>query len=250
MDGFMAPLREEALARLHFLADRGRKLGLLRGISGVGKTSLLRQFMLARRRVGDDVSLLDLTGTDGRELLARLAQRLDRRLSSDTSRLQCWRSIADRIWTNHLQRLPTILLLDNVDLATEEASSIVLRLLHLEECSQARVTIVLSVDARGAARLDRRLIELVDLTMLLQPWTEEEVTDYLVHELARQERDFPAPTHDAARRIHELTGGVPRDVARLVELTMLATRTLDHDAFDADTVELVSQEWTALPTAA
>lgn len=250
MDGFLVPLREEALARLHFLADRGRKLGLLRGMAGVGKTSLLRQFMAERRRLSDDVALLDLTGADGRDLLSQLAHRFDRRRTSDLSRIVLWRAIADRIWANHLQRVPTIILLDNLNLATEEASSIVLRLLQLDECAQAKVTVILSVDAHGKTRLDRRLLERIDLTMQLQPWSEEEVADYLLHQVVRQERGFPAPTHDAAQRLHELTGGVPRLVTRLVELALLATRTLEHDSLDAETVELVSQEWTALPAAA
>jgi general secretion pathway protein A len=250
MDGFLVPLREEALARLHFLADRGRKLGLLRGIAGVGKTSLLRQFMAERRRMSDDVTLLDLTGADGRELLSQIAQRFDRRRTIDLSRITLWRAIADRLWTNHLQRIPSLLLLDNLDLATEEASSIVLRLLQLDECTHAKVTVILSVDAHSTKRLDRRLLERIDLTMQLQPWSEEEVADYLLYQVVRQERGFPAPTHDAAQRLHELTGGVPRQVARLVELALLATRSLDHASLDAETMELVSQEWTALPAAA
>ena len=49
---YQSPTHEEALARLHFLVEQHRRLGLLLGPAGSGKSLLLEVFAAATRRRG------------------------------------------------------------------------------------------------------------------------------------------------------------------------------------------------------
>ena len=57
---------EEALARSEFLIDQGKRLGLVIGPSGVGKTTLLEQLILIRnaQKPREHVVRVDLRAAD------------------------------------------------------------------------------------------------------------------------------------------------------------------------------------------
>lgn len=247
---FAAPPQEESLARLHFLVERRRRVGLLRGVPGSGKTWVLRRFGFERRRAGDDVALLDVLGADGRELLWQLAQRLHCRIGAQENRFHLWRTITDRLLENDLQQRATVLLIDNIDQATDEASSIVLRLLHLEEKVQPRLTVILSVDERSPRRLDPRLVDLVDLTMVLEGWSERDVARYLSERTQKVERGAVQVDSDAPRRLWQLTGGNARQVVRLTDLAIVAASAASDRQLGPQLLDQVCAELTALPAAA
>ena len=57
-----SPTHEEALARLHFLVDHHRRLGLLMGPPGSGKSLMLEFFADQLRRGGRPAARVDLLG--------------------------------------------------------------------------------------------------------------------------------------------------------------------------------------------
>ena len=72
---FMNAPQEEALARLHFLVDHRRRLGLLEGPAGCGKTMLM-DIAGRIRQQGRQVVTMNLMGLDAGEFLWRLAAGL------------------------------------------------------------------------------------------------------------------------------------------------------------------------------
>ena len=66
-----SPTHEEALARLHFLVDDGRRLGLLSGSRGSGKSLLLQVFARQIRRVGLPLARLNMVDRKSTRLNSR-----------------------------------------------------------------------------------------------------------------------------------------------------------------------------------
>src|SRR5262245_7911618 len=60
---------EEAVARLEYLVDARRRLGVLLGESGVGKSFMLRVASDCLERKGYAVATVDVAGVGSRELL-------------------------------------------------------------------------------------------------------------------------------------------------------------------------------------
>src|SRR5215467_2278919 len=73
---FKNPVQEEALARLHFLTEEQRRLGLLLGPRGCGKTLTLEVFARALRRTSAQVTNVNLLGIDLHEFLWLTAAEL------------------------------------------------------------------------------------------------------------------------------------------------------------------------------
>ncbi len=127
-DFFMGSTQDEALARLHYLSDRHKRLGVVHGTHGVGKTWVLQRYASEVRRRGCDVISLDLAGRDGREFLHQLADGLHARVSRQEARYQLWRGILDRLRENRLLHTTTVLLCDHFDETTDEVR---LSLIHI-----------------------------------------------------------------------------------------------------------------------
>ena len=69
---------EEAIARLDFLADQHKKLGIILGPSGIGKSTLLNYFSAKRNSQvpREQVVLVDMSGINEEVIAARVAAAL------------------------------------------------------------------------------------------------------------------------------------------------------------------------------
>ncbi|HEY2759432.1 MAG TPA: AAA family ATPase [Pirellulales bacterium] len=234
---FAAPTHEEALARLHFLVDEARPLGLLLGPAGSGKSLVLEVFARRLLRAGAQVANLNLSGLDLHEFLWLIAAELginpDRREDS----FRIWRGILDRLTENRYQQLSTILLLDDVDEAAPTVLDHVARLTQINNTPRGRLSIVLSASTSALRRLTPRLIELAELRVDLEPWEPTDTVQYVRGALVQAGADAPVFSDEALERLHDLSGGIPRRVNRLANFALLAGAGRELNEIDVDTVE-------------
>lgn len=236
---------EEALARLHFLVTNGRRLGLLLGGSGSGKTLLLQVFAEQLRAAGHHVALLNMMALDGRELLWELATQLKRHPGVEDSAFQLWRAVVDRVAENRYQRVPTVILLDDADDASSEALAYVTRLIRQDTSADLGLTVVLATDPRRLLHLGRRLVDAVDLQIELESWEPADTSAYLETSLARAGAEQALFDGAATERLHELAQGVPRRISHLAELSLLAGAGRGLPRIDVATVESAYRELAA-----
>lgn len=239
---YCSPTHEEALARLEFLIENRRRLGLVVGLPGSGKTMLLK--VLARRLSmnGVPVSRVNLVSLDPCTMLWELATQLGCHLPRDQALFRVRQSITDCITANRYQQLPTVMLLDDVDEATPEVLTHLLRLIRHEPSVESNLTIVLAADSRAETCLGRRILELVELRSELECWGPDDTVSYLRSSLQRAGTARPLFADEAASRLHELTRGVPRQVSNLAEMALVAGAGQHLERIDADTVESAYNE--------
>jgi general secretion pathway protein A len=241
-----SPVQEEALARMQFLVDQRRRMGLLLGGSGTGKSLLLGVFARELRRAGSPPALLDLLGLSRRELLWQIAAAWSLPVGPEADLFQLWRAVADRIIEDRMQRRPSLLLCDNAD----EASADVLADLHRLSISDAspenRTTMILAARPEHVRRLGGRLLELAALRIDLSPWDAEETTAFVSQTLQQAGRKQPAFDAAALDRLYQLTRGIPRRVSQLADLALLAGAGTGRERIDADTIDAAWQELSPL----
>jgi type II secretory pathway predicted ATPase ExeA len=228
---------EEALARLHFLPEQRRRLGLLLGPSGVGKSQLLQLFRKQLLREGRQVATIQALGVDVPEFLVLLATRLGLCPAASTPSAVLWRQLDDHLVSNRYQKIDTVVLLDDADEAEPAVLAQVARLVQCDSNADARLTVVLSAREDRISRLGARLLELAELRIDLEPWQAADTTGYVRTALAIAGRRTDIFQPDALARIHELSEGVPRRVKQLAELALLAAAGQELRAIDAETVE-------------
>jgi type II secretory pathway predicted ATPase ExeA len=239
---YSSPTHEEALARLHFLVENHRRLGLLFGQSGSGKTLLLEVFAEQLRRSGQAVAKVNLLGLDSLELLWQLAVGLGLNPSPTASQSVLWRNVTDRLLEHRFRQLETAILLDNADQAVRGVPQQLARLAQNDLSSDARLTIILAVANSDVSHLGERLLDLADLRIDLEAWEVEDVGEFLHFSLTNAGGDANIFSDEAVSRLHELTGGVPRRVIQLADLALMAGAGAEHDRIDAEVVTSAHHE--------
>ena len=242
---FRSPIHEEALARLEFLAEERRRLGLLLGPGGCGKSLLLEVFARGLRRTGAQVANVNLLGIDLHEFMWLIAAEVGLNPDRNSDMFQLWRSLVDRLAENRYQQLDTVLLLDDADEAPPAIMDHVIRLIQADNAAGGRLTVVLTATtapASSAVRLPSRILELADLRIDLDAWEAGDTVQYVAAALAQAGGTDGIFTTDALHHLHDLAGGIPRRVAQLANLALLAGagRSLEH--IDAETVDSVYHE--------
>ncbi|MGD0383977.1 MAG: AAA family ATPase [Thermoguttaceae bacterium] len=237
-----SPTHEEALARLQFLVDNHRRLGLLMGASGSGKSLVLEVFAQRLRRRGLPVVKIGLLGVEPAEMLLLLATGLKLNPEPSASPAVLWRAITDRLTEFYYQKLETVVLLDDADCADDRVLAQVARLVRHDSSPQARLTSVLACRRENMVRLGDRLLDLAELRIDLEPWDPSDTTNYLNTSLAQSGSKLPIFSQSAIDRLHELTHGIPRRAAQLADLSLLAGAGADLPQIDADVVESAYHE--------
>jgi general secretion pathway protein A len=233
---------EEALARLHFLVDQPRRVGLLLGDSGMGKSLLLEVFAKQKRVANRQVATLSLLGMTPQDFLWQLAVCLGRDIAPQESMFQLWRALADQLTENRYQHTGTVLLFDDADEADEQVLLQVARIAQSEPSSAARLTIVLAAQSNRLGRLGRRLLELADLRVDLEPWSESETIAYLRWALTQAGCSKQIFTGEAKRQIYLLSEGIPRRIKQLADMALVAGAGSELDIIDIDVIESVFNE--------
>jgi general secretion pathway protein A len=233
---------EEVLARLHFLVDQPRRLGLLLGESGVGKSLVMEVFARQKKSARQQVLTLSLLGTTPEEFLWQLAVRLGGDVSSQDSQFRLWRSVSDQLAENRYQQIRTAILLDDADEASSEVLVQVARMAQLDASLSTRLTIVLAGQAARIGRFGRRLLELAELRIDLEPWVEQDTLAYLRWALTQAGRTKPIFSPDAMRQIHVLSEGIPRRVKQLADMALVAGAGSELDTIDVGVIEGVLGE--------
>jgi general secretion pathway protein A len=162
------------------------------------------------------------------------------REDADVARL--WRQISDRVVENRLQQKHTVLLVDEAGQAGPDVLSQFVRLARLDPSPAARWTIVLSAEQEQAARWSATLRNLVDLRVDLVAWSAEDTIGYLQMSLLEAGRMEPLFDEEALTTLHQLTQGVPRQIARLADFALLAGAAAGLETIDAVTIEAAYEE--------
>lgn len=239
---YQSPTHDEALARLHFLVDQERRLGLLLGDEGTGKSFLLELFATEMRKAGHVVAHFSLLGVQPLEFLWLLANEFHLSLAPERPLPLVWRTVYDRLTEYRYQHLKVIVLLDDVDRASPEVLTQVTRLAQVESSADAPLTIVLVGRPAQVGRLGESLLERSELRIDLDPWQPEDTDDFLKTLLAQAGRKDSLFAPEAVARLHDLAQGVPRRISQLADLALLAGAGRNLDQIDADTIESVYHE--------
>jgi type II secretory pathway predicted ATPase ExeA len=241
----LSPTHEEALARLHFLVENRRRVGVLLGDAGSGKTLLLSRFVEEIRSQGADAALVAAYRLGEGDLLRAFASGLALTPRHDEPHHLMWARLTDHLVERRYQRNPAVLILDDADTALDQALSAVVRLLQTDSMEDPQLTFVLSIQSQNVARLGRRLLELIDLRIELEPWTVEETGKFVEETIAKAGQQRPLFEAEAVQRLQQLSGGRPRRVGQIADLALVAAAGLERSSIDAATIETVHRELAA-----
>lgn len=228
---------DEAKARLLYLVDECRGCGLLIGPGGTGKSRLFREVKKYAERRGR--SCFEVSGPDlaPGELALQIAGPSP--FHADQSIGAAWEAIQRQFASVALVGQPIVVLVDHVDLTSRSVEHDLRRLMAVADHVGASLTVLI---AAAEFPSGGRFAEMVDLLIELNSWSPDDVARFVNSSLmnAGARNDVFSP--EAIRAIADFTEGIPREVIRLCDLSLLAAMSDDRSDVDGRIVEAAATE--------
>lgn len=237
---YEGPTHEEALARLLFLVEQRRRCGLLAGSAGTGKSMLLSVLKHAVKHAQGEAVAIDLVGMDATDLLWELASQLRLSPQADDSRLTLWRKVEDALLGNCLAQTRTVLLFDHLDRADNSCPGIIARLMHLNCRSTPWTTIIAAVRKNSLPEYRDIFQDAIDLQIEVATLNQDESRDYVLSQLKSVGRRESLFTDAALNCIFEKSNGLPREINRLCDLSLLSAMSTRATSVSEDVVASVA----------
>jgi len=241
-DLFLGGRCEEALARLLFVVEQGRRLAAVIGGPNSGKSRLLQEVGRTTELPNLTVVPIDASGLSRPAFALELAHSCGCQATSEQA---AWERLTDLLYGWHAIGMASLWLLDHFDSGVEGLDHDVLRLLRLLERTEAKGTIL--VAARSLID-SSNWVDALDLTVVLEPWTYPECREFIEQRLEAAGAGRAAFTSDGLEALAEASGGVPGTLIRLGELALQAGWSLGANAIDAELVENVASELAPVTT--
>lgn len=243
---YETPDRHEALARLNYLVQSRRRLALLLGPAGCGKTLLLRTFARRLRRQATSAAHVHLASADSRQLAWELSAALGLNPSAAAPTRQIVHGLTDALAAYGRAARPAVLLLDHAQQAAADTLRWVHWLLFSPGGEAAGCLAVLACRNEHLCLPDE-LLQHVDLRLDLHRWSRDTIDRYTGEALRRAGRNEPTFEAGALDRLHALSEGAPRHVNMLAHLALVAAAGKQRRRVDADTIEGVYAELAVMP---
>ncbi len=242
---YRSHVHEEAIARLRYVVEEGHRMAILTGAPGTGKTTVLRQTGSLFRRRSAAVCYGSGLGTSAEEFPCLLAQGLGIPLTmGELSLPRLWGAIFDQLRVNAAQQIRTMILWDDAHFAEHGVLMGLLRLAHWQSNTPSLVTILLASDSVALRQpMFRPFRELCPFRVELEPWGLEDTVGYLSTGLERAGRTTSLFDVCAIEEIHRLSGGIPRVIRRLAELSLVAGAADRLSTIDASIVASAYREF-------
>jgi type II secretory pathway predicted ATPase ExeA len=231
---------------MHFLVENHRRLGLVLGPVGCGKSLLFEVFARQLRRKGQAVAQLNLLSMDADEMLLRIAVEWGLNPPVSASTTQLWRAMEDLLAEHRYRQIGSVILLDDAEEAGRNVLPHLSRLIEHDPSPDAGLTVLMAVEKSNLSYLGRRLIELTDLRIDIEPWTVEDVEGFLTTALSKAGAKNAIFTSGACEKLHEIAEGSPRKVVQLADLAMIVGAGAELSEIDADVVISVHHELSAV----
>ncbi len=238
---FLSSGAEEVLVRLDYVVREGYAGAVLVGLSGVGKTLLLRRAFQTWRRLRRAVVFVNATGQDRLSLITALAYELGASRGEGPTAL-VWQALRDHVVARLWSHEACVIICDDVARGHPDVLGLLLALGQITTNGR-RPTVIGSCRPDEVHHPNVHRQSWYDIYVELPPWSVEEVQQYLCDRLREAGAD-PAEvfTPSAMERLAELTGGNPRDVNRLAEWCLLVAAGAETRPIEPELVVDVFEE--------
>ncbi len=238
----------EALERLFYIIEEGNmNFGMLTGEIGCGKTitrSVLKERLSPIRY---DVIDLENSNLPFNFILLECIQRMslenfDSRLKDDDLYylLKEFKKLLDIKIAQRKKNL--VIILDEAQQLTNESIIELKNLTNITFNNQSYITIILmgQPELRSVVKNLPQIDQRVSLRYHLNPLSERDVAGYLKHRLkVSGHSDGALFTDKAVQMLSQVTGGIPREMNRICQLSLDRSFSLRLDGVNEDTVKSI-----------
>lgn len=243
------PTRGAALviARLRYALGQGLGASALFGMPGVGKTRIARMVLEEFAAARWHVAYLPNPFGNARDILTALSPAAGAAIPANSGAIT---ELESFLLARARSRQPVLLAVDDVQTTRGTDFLETLRtLLNVEHAGIKALSLLLVGQAgmerklAAASRFDSQLL----MRAVLDPMTDEETRLYILARLKAAGSRQGIFTRHAAEKVVEYSKGLPRQVNRLCEMSLVVAFGLEENRVSPDIVEMAAADLDMLP---
>jgi general secretion pathway protein A len=240
---YLSKCHEEALTRLIYAAEMRKGGAMLSGEVGCGKTTLSKVFIKELSEAKYDIGVIINPRLDSKEFLQETVYQFGINDFPDT-KVECLRALNDKMLENMRMGKETLLIVDEAQLLNESTLEEVRLLLNFQLNNRFLLTIILigQPELREKIRAIEQLNQRIAIKYHLTPFNLEDTCQYIIYRQRKAGRIKNAFSDKAVEMIFQNSGGIPRKINNLCDLSLLIGFGNKEKIVDADTVENVIKD--------
>jgi general secretion pathway protein A len=221
---FPSPKHEEGLSRLLYGVEARKGAVLLTGDIGCGKTTLSRQFIQHLAQEKYDTALIANPAIDADEFIGEVLYQFG--LAGQGTKLERLHQLNEHLLNNLKKGKDTVIIVDEAQAINNDSVFEELRLLlNFQLNDRFLLTMILLGQPELNARINaiKQFAQRVAVRFHLPAFDLQETTKYMEFRLQTAGADRrPIFTPDAVQMIFESSGGIPRNINTMADLSLLS----------------------------
>ncbi|MCX5829535.1 MAG: AAA family ATPase [Deltaproteobacteria bacterium] len=230
---YYSPEHEEALVRLLYAVKRMKGAALLTGEIGSGKTTLSRVFIQQLPEKEFDIGLITNPSLNALDFIKEVHYQLG--LDSDSnSKTDLLVILNNHLLDNMNNGRSTLLIIDEAQLIFGETFEEIRLLLNFQMNDRFLMTFLLigQPELRDMIREYKQLDQRIAIRYHLNPLTKSETANYIRFRLSKTGCERELFTEKAYDAIYQYSGGIPRKINNVCDLSLLIGFSLKFQEID------------------
>jgi len=220
----MSREHEEGLTRLLYIVKNRKGAGMLTGVFGCGKTLLSRALFRELEKEGHRFAYVTNPRLDDIELLRMIAYGLGVR-SPPTRKTDVLITIQEALQNNLRDGKETIVVIDEAHTIQDPGLFEEIRLLlNFQQEERFLLTLFLLGQPELREKIDtnKPLAQRLSMRFHLGPLTSTETQHYILHRMNIAHADRPIFNPEAVQIVFETSGGIPRRINQICDMSLFS----------------------------
>lgn len=245
---FPSQTHQSALLKMRYVVENRQGAAMLVGGIGAGKSFLVNQLVHELPAAHDPVVRILYPQMSPPELLGYIASELGQEQTLESQGLDhVIRFIEQQLRRFCENGRHPLIIIDDAQLITDQGVFQALQLLlNFRQHAGIEFSVVFVGERSLLPQIQRirQLDERIAVKAVIQPLSHEETGEYVNHRLQAAGCDRAVFDESAIQSLFELSGGIPRKINRLCDLSLLVGYADNLEAITANEIEAVSEELT------
>ena len=237
---YLSKSHEEGLTRLIYAADMRKGSAMLSGEIGCGKTTLSMVYVRELPEDKYDVGIIINPKLEANEFLQEILYQFGINDIPD-SKVKCLRILNEKMLTNLDAGKETLLIVDEAQVLNESTFEEIRLLLNFQLNNRFLMTIILIGQPELVQKVKRieQLDQRIAIKYHLTPFNFEDTEKYIVFRQKKAGSKDNVFADEAIAKIFEYTGGVPRKINNLCDLSLLIGSSTKKNIISKNIVERI-----------